>query len=249
VVRSNVDDGSVRVLIMRDGDDEPLFDAVPPVSLFAQVRKCNIDVSATVKLVGQGPSGAASRFTIHGSITIICDALEVLADALILDGEIWIESESVVSPPRVRLFPKEKARVGWGGRLATTFPWTQVPSTLPPPYGRPDGDVVAEMIAECVRRLPAGGVITLTPGFGVPDDVRMRWVSREFPTAFPRLMAAMKEAELASVDESVSAHGERKVRVHFNVAWNDLERALVEPAWNPRLQTFLREVRRKITAR
>jgi len=243
VIRSGVDPETVRVSMRHNGSGEHMFHAVAPINLFAQARACDIDVEATVKIVGHGSTGTASLFMLHGATALICSSLEVLADAVVLDGDIWLEAEEVAASPRLKLHAKDSCRVGWGGRMASLFPWNRVPSTLPAPYGQPHGDVVASLIQECERRLPAGGVLTLTPSFGVPDDVRMRWIARDFPNAFPLFMEEMRRAGLVSVDESMSAHGERKVRVHFNVAWADLLRAIGEPGSNPKLEGFLQRVR------
>ena len=237
---------SANVLIPGVSEIEMAFEITLPVNLYAQVRDCDIDVRHTVILAGHTLRDSASIFNVHGTTTIVCDSLEIVADTMTLDGKIWFEAEQVTAPPRLDLRPKNGAQVGWAGQFADQYPWNRFSTTLGPPYTVPGEDALTDLVDECRARLPGhGGVLTLNTDFSVPDDDRRaRWIARRFPDAFPRLIALMVEHTLASTDTMDASGNRPKTRVRFRVTWDDLRDALRDPASGPSLQEFIREARR-----
>lgn len=74
MIRSLNDDGSATVQIGGDGG-ELSFEVLPPVTLYGQIRNCEVDICDTVKLKGHASRDSASVFYTYGTTTIICDVL------------------------------------------------------------------------------------------------------------------------------------------------------------------------------
>lgn len=233
VIRSQGDD-LLAVHVPRYLNGETVFRATPPLVLGGQVRDCNVDVAEPLILRGYGAhGGGGAAITITGTTTLIANEVQVDADMVILDGEIWLEANEVSSVKRLNLSVRTNARIGLGGEFANCYPWNGVPATLDPPYEEALESPIDEMLAECVRRLSVGRVLTLNTDYTVPeDDSRMRWVQRSFRDLFPRVIRTLIDEGLAS-DEAINASGSSpKRRVHFDVTWEQLREAVLarEPA-------------------
>jgi hypothetical protein len=245
-IRSTADEGLANVAVPASGGDDMTFEAALPITLYRQVNDCNVDVAGTVRLEGHGLSGSKSVFYGRGDTVVICETLEVVADGITFDGNVWFEADQVNAPPRLELRLHNGAQVGWGSSLASRYPWNQQPTTLAPPYKVSRDDPLTDLVEECHQRLPSTGALTLNTDFSVPDnDRRMRWVVRQFPEKFALLMQLMIEQGLAT-SEPMPASGKSKMRVHFKTAWGRLREALKHPEKAGELQAFVVEARRRI---
>ncbi|MGH6792654.1 MAG: hypothetical protein ACRECF_07950, partial [Methyloceanibacter sp.] len=235
--------GSVEIP-MREGASISLL-ATTPLALYAQVRECHTDVEAEVKIVGYGPRGSAAVFYARGPATMICSSMEVIADTIRFEGDVWFEADEVIAPPRLEL-SVNGARVGWGGQLATRYPWNRIIPKLDVPYDRTDGDTLRALVRECARRIPPGGTVALNPDFtAVEGDPHTRWVVRQFRKEFPELVRLMVDSGLAT-SEAMAVSGSGKVRVRFDVTWDELVEALENPDKTSKWRDFLGEARERI---
>lgn len=243
VIRGAADEGSARVYIPDYCGAEVTFEVALPLVLHGQARECDIDISGKVKLEGYASPSSSTLFEVCGKTAIVCDAVEVAAETMALEGQLWLEAEEISSPGRLDLRLKKDAEVGWAGKVATTYPWSTLPSTFDAPYAVVTDDALTNFVEECWQRLPDGGVLTLNSDFTIPEDRRMRWAERLFPSVFPKVMALMTERGLASA-ETMPASGTKKVRMHFDVTWTELRKAIKEPTAAPEtLRTFIDSAR------
>ena len=104
-----------------------------PVTFFAQIKDCEVDLVGDVKLLGYGPP-SATAFYQRGSSAIICSAAELSAESIRVEGNFWLEAETVSTPAQFRIFMLNGAKVGWGASLADRHPWNEIGQTLDPPY-------------------------------------------------------------------------------------------------------------------
>jgi hypothetical protein len=178
-----------------------------------------------IDLLGQPASAGAAIFSFHGPVEIMAAGIRVHADAMTFEGDVWIEASAMEAPPRLDLQPKKGARLGWAGEFSATYPWNRIPPTLPAPYSTPPADVLEALIDECQRRLPTSATITLDDRYKPENDRRLLWVDRLFPTQFPELIKLLEKHGLVSTD-SISAAGQAKQRVRFNLSWPELRQAL-----------------------
>ena len=248
LIRSTNEDGSANVLVPADGGQDVNFKITLPMTLYRQVRTCDIDVSDTVRLEGHTLPGTRSVFYVRGNPIVICDVLDVIADNVAFDGKVWLEAQEVKSQPRLELRLQNGAQVGWGDQLANTYPWNRTPATLDAPYHTSHDDPLDDLVEECWQRLPDSGALTLNADLSVPDnDKRMRWVVKRFPEKFARLIELMINSGLAS-SEPMPASGKAKLRVHFKFSWGQLREALRHPETEGKLQTFVTDARHRITS-
>lgn len=224
---------------------QAVFSITLPLTLFAQVKRCEIDVSNAVKLVGGGPKGSASVFFVRETVSLTCQQLEVDADTLRFTGRAWFEAESVVTSPRLNLHVNGSS-VGWGGALRQRYPWNRHPSTVLPRYEEVVGDPLVAMIVECARRLRAGTSVTVHPNLKpAADDPQMRWVNRRFSSEFPALLDALIKHGHAN-RQPVPAAGQGRVRVRFDFAWDELLGAITNPSKSPSWTPLVDELRRTL---
>jgi hypothetical protein len=220
---------------------------VPPISFYAQLKRCNADIDGDIRLVGDGPQ-SATVFYVRGETTTICSAMEIIADQIRFDGSAWFEAEEISFPPRIRIHVVNGTKIGWGGQFATHYPWNDVSPSLPPPYGIIADDPLSVLVRECAWRLASAGSLTLNPDLSVPvDDRRVNWIRRQFAREFPLLVNLMIEHKLAS-SESMEASGKGKIRLRLACTWADLRDALDNPERAPHLENFVREARRSLAA-
>jgi hypothetical protein len=241
----SANDGDAIVQIPIDAHKSSSIRALAPLSFYAQIKDCDIDIADDVKLVGDGPQ-SSTVFYVRGATTIVSSAIEVSADQVRFDGNVWFESERISAPPRLRLYAVNGTQIGWGGEFANRYPWNEIQSTLAPPYDVRIDDPLGVLLVECARRLPPAGTITLNPDFSVPaDDPRVRWIVRQFSDQFRLLIKLMIDHGIASA-EPMDAAGTGKVRIRFEITWSDLASALNRSDGTPRVMAFLGEARHKI---
>lgn len=249
----------VKIRPVRDGESattrigvgtqaEILVEVTSPISLYGQVRDCDIDVPNGIVLFGHKPrETASSTFFVHGITTIVCDAIEVVADAITMDGKVWFEANRVTSHPRLNLYLKDRTEVGWEGQFSERPPWKQFPSTLSAPYPPQDEHPLLKLMDECRSRLPTGTALVLNENFSVPElDARtqMRWAVRNYSTKFSEVIRLMVQHGIASSEYIEASGSDRKMRVRFNTNWEDLCNEFHRPSENSiRLQRFLAEAR------
>jgi hypothetical protein len=78
--------------------------------------------------------------------------------------------------------------------------------------------------------MPRAAPITLHKSFYPTDDRRMAWVEREFsPQKFAQLVRLMVEHGFARAEATQASGPYPMVRVHFNITWERLLRALRSP--------------------
>jgi hypothetical protein len=239
IVRS-AEEGWISVHLPMEGGKDLLFKALLPMHFYGQVRDVDADVPGTITFEGHIAEGSGSALYVHGCTTIICENIEVAANAITIDGQLWLESATIVSSPRIKLGVRKGAKVGWGGKVAESYPWSEVPSSLvPPPKGPPD--VVTALITECSLRPPSGVLV-------VSDDysfsvVENQWVEKRFPGKFPQLLKLLIKHGLAD-GESFGTYAQTKFRIHMRTTWMELRNALTNPSEAPTIQSFLTEARR-----
>lgn len=248
VIRSTGDDGSANLQVVGDTKGELIFEVTLPLTLYGQIRDCDIDVRETVTLKGRARRESPSAFYVHGATTIVCDAMDIIADSITLGGKVWFEAAQVTWPARLNLHLKNGAEVGWAGQFAEQYPWTRFSSTLTAPYPVRSEDLLTSLIEECRARLPGGPLILSDDLSPVPNEPRMQWVARRFPNAFPRLLRVMVDHGLASTEPYKPSGTGRKIRMRFGVAWQELRNALQSPTTAPtNLREFLKEASRAVS--
>jgi hypothetical protein len=218
-----------------------------PIILYSQMRECDIDVPGPVTLQGPKSKGSGQSFYISGHNTLICEELNVAAAAISLDGRIWMEANDSTSQGPYSLLPKEGTQVGWGGELGALFPWNRLSSTIQAPYAAPD-DILGDLLTELRWRLPAGQPIWLNSDLSVQSsERRWRWAARRFPAQVPILINLMREHRLASTEVDEVGGRDRRVRVRFEVTWEQLLEAVRNPTVTPApLREFVAEARQLI---
>ena len=232
------------ICVPRYCDKESSFEAVLPLTLEGQARECDVEIQDTVRLQGYSSRGSGgSAFHLHGTTTIIAQTVDVAADTVVFDGQIWLEADQVGGSDRIEIHIKNGTLVGWGGQFANRYPWNRTPSTLTPPYDVA-GDALMQFIDGCWRRLPTARVLILNADFTVPeDDQYMRWAERCLGSTFPLVMRAIVEEGCAST-ERAEVSGSSKIRVHFKVGWGELRAGLRTPgAGTPEVQRLLTKLR------
>jgi hypothetical protein len=222
------------------------FSVVGPLTFFAQMRVCDIDVPAQVRILGYAPRSSTATFYFTGPSTVLCSSLEIAAESLRFKGEVWLESDDFTSPPRLALFPNG-ATLGWGGGLVGRYPWNTVETKLPPPYATPARTSLEVLIRECAHRFPSGVAPTVHPNYSpADDDPYLRWVRRQFPGTFPAFIGLLIKHGLAGA-EAISASGQGKVRIRFSLKWEELAKALANPgAASPQIRNLLAEAQQLI---
>ena len=247
-IRVISDDGSANVSVTRHTEADLVFNITLPLILYGYMQDCDVDVLDTVTLKGQAPRDGTSTFYMNGTVIIICDAIEVTADSIRMDGKVWLEAEQVVSPSSLNIYLKKGTEVGWGGVVGKQFPWNNFPSTLTAPYPSDDDDVLTSLLKECRARLPDGPLILRADFTPTQNEARtgMRWANRKFPVAFPRIMELLIEHNLASTEPVGASGSDPKIRVRLDITWEELCNAVLNPAIAPKLQDFLTEAGRVI---
>jgi hypothetical protein len=200
-------------------EQELRFPAMLPLVLEGLAKQCDARVKGTIRLQGHAPKSAKPAFNIQGTTTLVCETLDIATDALILHGRIWLEAAAISGPTdRLGLFPKNGGtKVGWGGALRTTFPWSQQKATLGPPDAVEEADELDTLLDECCKRLQS--VLTLYADFVPPeDDPDTRWARKSYPALFPGLVRALCGNGIATT-ALMSAAGNQKIKVHLKKSW------------------------------
>jgi len=207
-------------------------------------KSCDIEVDGKVVLEGAGVRGSGRAFRLQ-DVTLICDTLEVEADSVRLEGGVWMEAQEIPAPPHLRL-TRNGARVGWGGQFAFQFPWNKGVADLVAPYATQPLNKLNQLVTECAIRFPAGITLILNTDFSpVQGDPQTRWITRQFPDEFPRLISIMCSHNLASSERTFGA-GFAKAKVRFSTTWENVYQALQDEASNVVSRDFIDEARRQI---
>jgi hypothetical protein len=242
VVRAEAE-GEATVDIPLDDTRQFPIRVLTPISFYAQINNCDVDIVGDVCLEGDGPQ-SATTFYARGTTSLICSAVEVSADRIRFDGDVWFEADRISTSPRLRVYLVNGAQAGWGAQFVERYPWNEIVATLPPPYGVVAGDPLSILINECARRLPPAGTLTLNPDLSVPaDDPRVRWIRRQFAQQFPDLLRMMIDHGLAS-SEPMDASGRGKVRIRFETTWAAISAALSRPESSRDLSAFIEQTRK-----
>lgn len=229
---SSVSDHDTLIHVPTANQGKVSFTAVVPITLYAQIKDCWVDVFERVRLVGHAPRGSASVFFVRGDVTIICEHLDADADTIRFDGKAWLEAQNITASARLNLHVNG-SKVGWGGAFRDRFPWNAHRSTLEAPYHMVLDDPLKALVNECGKRLPAGTTVTVHPDLSPSDsDPQMRWVVRRFSKQFPPLLRVLIDHGKAQ-SAPVQAAGRGKVRVRFDFAWSELLAALEQPERHP----------------
>ncbi len=122
VTITSADVGSGRVVIPTGEGTSITLLATTPLSFYAQVQECDTDVDAEAKIVGYGPRGSAAVFYARGPATLICTSMEVIADTIRFEGDVWLEADEIVSSPRLELSVNgARVRMGWTASLSLSL--------------------------------------------------------------------------------------------------------------------------------
>jgi hypothetical protein len=217
---------SVTVSVLQNKRRVLAFGARTPISFYGQIRDCEVEFSGTVQLVGEGPS-SGTAFYGRGNSTIISQAVDVRSASITVEGSLWLEGETVSTPPQFHIFVINEGSVGWGRHLADQYPWNEIEQTLPQPYDDevPD-DPLIELALGLARRLPGSTPLVLTQFYTpVPGDPLTRWAARKFSPQLSELTKILIKHGMAST-EALGVGSEPKFRVRVNFAWWDLVTAL-----------------------
>ncbi len=241
--------GDRRVVVYSDGDDVAdvslsytgnvvAFAATLPLHLAGQMRDASIRLRGSLVLDGQALRSSQSAFYFYGNCSVDAAAVEVAADVVTVEGELRVSSDSLLSRPTLSLFVKD-GKIGWGGKFASTHPWNRFPSTLKPRRSLEGAGLLERMIAELASRLPDGTPLTVNADLSLVQDQRLDWLARKYGDEFPKVLGVLIERGLADAQE-MQASGAKKLRVHFDVTWKQLDEALAEPDFaSPRLISAL----------
>jgi hypothetical protein len=246
VAIDRADERTATVSILQNKRRVLTFIARAPVSFYAQIRDCEVDFPGGVQLLGEGPSSGTSFYG-RGTSTIISQAIDVRAGSITIEGNLWLEAETVTTPPHFQIFVINGGKVGWGPNQANRHPWNEVEQTLEQPYeDDTSGDPLAELAIGLARRLPGSTPLVLNQFYTpISDDPLTRWAARRFSSHLAELMKMLIKHGMASTETLGSAGNERKVRVRVNFAWWDLVAALNGPA-TAEWATFVAEARNRI---
>jgi len=215
-----------------------------PLWLYAQARDCTVNVSGPVKLFGEGLGAPGGFFLFRGDTELICESLETDADAISFEGKTWLEANDLNAKQRIDLRLVKDAQVGFAGTVSEAFPWNRLPQSLRRPHGGTNMSALESLLEECSRRLPEGAAITLRPDLSNPDDGRLRWVDQRFKREFATLVGLMVTHKVAVVDQ-LSAKGETKVHIRFNIAWRELFDEVVAGQPNSINSALIADLRRE----
>lgn len=242
VVIRSVEENAADVHMPTEGGQSLLIKVALPLHFYGQLRDCDVEVQGNIKLEGHAASGSSSAFYIHGKTALIGETIEVVADTLTIvdDGQFWLESAVVQSSPRLNLNQKKSAKVGWGGRVASSYPWNALPSTLEPPYVVKPGDMLTALINECSLRLP-DRVLVINDDYSCSESEN-RWIARNFQRAFPQLLKLLINHDLARA-EGFGTYAQNKLRIHMNTKWSDLRDAFRNLPSDPKLRAFVEDAR------
>lgn len=213
---------------MAEGAKVVEFEAMFPVAFFRQMRGSEIRVAGSVRFDGD-PSGQGTAFRIHGNrSTVIAGQVEVVAETVILEGEVWLEASQLSAPARVTVLPKKGSKVGWGGVFASTYPWNAHTATLAPPD--PPQTYLSWLLLECQSRFADGQAIVLYDDYTpVEDDPHTRWAANA-AGEFAAMIDLMVKYGLASKTFRPAGGPRRKINVHPRKRWSELVAANADPA-------------------
>jgi hypothetical protein len=247
VVRST-DESLANVNILLGTQSDTVFQTVLPLTLYAQSRRCDVNVDDTVTLKGQTRGPSRAIFNINESTSIICKNLLVEADVVTLSGDVWLSADAVASRRDLVLYPQEHTQVGWGGEMKKRSPWNQIPSKLPGP--KPSDDdmgFISWLVRECYFRFPEGMAITLCENFSLSWDIyHLRWV-KDIESDFSSFIQLLVNRKLATTEPKPAGKGDRLVTIRFDFSWSDLlTAAMDEPGAKQKLKDVLIEARKKI---
>ena len=240
------DDKKVVVSIMQNKRRVLTFNARTPISLYSQIRDCEVDFPGELSLLGEGPT-SSTQFYGRGSSTIICRAIDIRAASIAVEGNLWLEAEGVTTPPQFQIFVIDGGKVGWGPNQVNQYPWSEIEQALPQPYEDevPD-DPLVELATGLARRLPGSTPLVLTQYYTpISGDPLTRWITIRFSPQLPELIKMLVKHKMASTEAFDVSGSDRKVRVRVNFPWWDLVSALQGPtpaSWT----AFVAEARNRI---
>lgn len=212
------DDASARVVV-RWNSSEREFRITLPATLYGEARQTTARIQGDLVLRGSG-TDAESAFHIVGPTSLASRGLQVSTSTILFDSNVRVHSDG---PPnstgRLDLKLKPGAAVGWSGAISATYPWSTIPSTLPP-EGQPDA--LASFLSACAGRFGTTPM-TLHSDYSVADnDPHMKWAERSYPGMMQRLARSLVKHGLAQT-APISARGSQgKIAVHLKTPWASL---------------------------
>jgi hypothetical protein len=235
------DEGGARVVVT---SEPPIsFNAVAPISFYGAAKNCDIDIFSEVILEGSGRA-APTSFRLQ-DVVLSSEIVSVRADIVRLEGSVQMEGNAISSPAHLRLV-RNGAKVGWGGRFLSQFPWNKEIADLPAPHTPAVIDKLSYLVQECAIRFAMGIPIYLNADFTpVEDDPQTRWFRRYLESEFPTLISLMRKHGLASSEETYGA-GFPKMKVRFSTTFGRLYLALHDPSQAEFPIAFIEEIRQQI---
>jgi hypothetical protein len=245
VVIRSTEDGSANVNVFIGARLDTVFQATPPIALYAQSRLCDVNIENEVTLKGQTHGSSRSVFDMNEVTSIVCDCLNIESETITLDGSVWLSANSIASRRNPILYPQEGAQVGWGEELKKLSPWNQIPSEISgPKLGGDDLDSVGWLVQECFLRFPEGMAITLREDLSLSwDNYHLRW-AKGIEADLSTLIRLLVNRDLAKKEKKPAGKGDRLVTIRFEFSWSDLlTAAMGEPGAKQKLKDVIAEAR------
>ncbi len=249
ITSSTESEGAGQLIVQHSNAERWKLELVLPVELYGQVRDCDIDLAGQLICRGHDRGDGPSSFYVRGAVALVADKVTLATDRINLYGRIWLAADKLEHGDRLVVQVAQDAEIGFGGEFRDRYPWNRLVATVSDPDAvRPRGDdVLFELVDQCWQKLP--GVLTLNHDYSVTDDRRVRWVKRQFPEEFPKLIKLMVEKDLAHA-ETFASSGQTKIRVHFTLTWSDLRDALEDPEQaGSRIAEFVAEAHRRLRSK
>jgi hypothetical protein len=242
-IRSGSDLDFSGVTIPRQGKQPITLTTTLPITLYAQLNNCDVDVNGDINIVGHASRGTASVFYAKGSSAVICTNMNIATDSVRFDGNVWFEADTISAAPRLNIYLAKGTKVGWGGAFSATYPWNDCEATLPPPYLVRRDDIATAIIEELAQRTLSDVLFVLEIDFTPSEDeVTQNWIRRSYASEFPRMIGLMIEHGLAAA-ETFHPAGRAKCRIRINVDLNDVLIEMARPGGPQQWQQFIAAVR------
>jgi len=246
--RPSTEDSDVaRIVIHESRGVEWSINALHPLELYEQIRDCDFHLESSTIWQGHDGKQGFPSFDIRGDVLFLVDSdLDIRASSVRIDGEVRVMADSLLQQATMGVALTPKSKVWWGGQFADTYPWNDYSSTLEPPIETREPGELELLVRRCATQMPRGPSIILQRNYYPTDDRRMAWVEREFsPQKFAQLIRLMVEHGFARAEPLQASGPDPKVRIHFNITWEGLLRALRSPRpEDSDLADFVTEARR-----
>jgi len=231
--RPSAEDSDVAHIVVRESRNvEWSIDALHPLELYEQIRDCDFLLEAST--VWQGHDGKKQgfpSFDLRGNLTFIVNGdLDIRASSVRIDGDARLMADGLSQQANLQVTLTPRSGVWWGGQFAETYPWNDYRSTLEPPIEIYEPTELELLVKRCAAHMPGSPSIILYRNFYPTDDRRFAWVEREFSAQkFSQLVRLMVDHGFARAEPAQASGPDPKVRIHFNVTWDRLLRALRSP--------------------